>query len=99
MAVVNAANTYDRFGNKTYDGRFVIGQSKWSLAWETIEGKIDEFRIYEYALSQNEVMSLAALSSGEFQPDSPANLVVDGRINFKDYAVIANDWLDEQLYP
>jgi len=68
------------------------------------EGKLDEFKIYDYALSHAEVLYLAAGSGSElYQPLQPALSPVDpyedGKINFKDYAVLADVWLAERLWP
>ena len=65
------------------------------------DGLIDDFRIYNYALSQLEVAYIATNGTGIFdQPImSPADLDADKQINFKDFAVLAGSWLDEQLWP
>jgi hypothetical protein len=59
-------------------------------------GLIDDFRIYSRALSQAQVAGLA----GRTQPFSePFDLNVDGVVDFKDYAVLVDAWLDELLWP
>jgi hypothetical protein len=59
-------------------------------------GAIDDIRIYERALSQAEIASLA----GRTEPFSePFDLNVDGAVDFKDFAALAGEWLDEQLWP
>lgn len=55
-------------------------------------GKIDEFRLYDYALSQAEIAYVA--NDGQIPPESPANLYHDGTINFKDFAEFALQWRD-----
>jgi len=55
-------------------------------------GKIDEFRLYDYALSQAEIAYIA--NDGQIPPESPANLYHDGIINFKDFAEFALKWFD-----
>jgi len=64
------------------------------------QGKMDEVRIYDYALSQEEVIYLALGSSGNLtqpmQPVlSPIDPVSDGIINLKDFAELAQLWLEE----
>jgi len=68
------------------------------------EGKLDEFKIYDYALSHAEVLYLAKGGGSElYQPLqpvlSPVDPYVDGRISFKDFAVLAEVWLEKQLWP
>jgi len=56
-------------------------------------GKIDDFRVYSYALSPDEVLSM--FSGGQQSPaDSAANLYFDEIIDFKDYAEFAARWLN-----
>jgi len=68
------------------------------------EGKMDEFRTYDYSLSHAEVLYLALGSGSElYQPLQPALSPVDpyedGKIDFKDFTVLARWWLEEQLWP
>jgi hypothetical protein len=98
-----------------YPAQFVIGSWEapdWS---EPIDGAIDEVRYYDYALNAGEVAVLAGLQGSIYVPlDVPANLVprvpdpaVDPNyypdnpdiVNFLDYAILADDWLDETLWP
>jgi hypothetical protein len=78
-----------------------------SPAWP-FAGSIDDVRIYERALSQAEIANLAGLPAGEtmHQPlqgllsvDEDVDLHDDEKINFKDFAVLADTWLNEQLWP
>lgn len=59
--------------------------------------KADDIRIYDYTLSQEEVLSLAQLSWMYLPLDSVANLYDDEIIDHRDYAVIASEWL--RSYP
>ena len=78
-----------------------------SPAWP-FAGNLDDVRIYERALSQAEIANLAGLPAGEtlHQPlqgllsvAENVDLHDDEKINFKDFAVLADTWLDEQLWP
>jgi hypothetical protein len=52
---------------------------------------IDDVRIYNYALSEEEIMYLAGLQN---------DLYEDGHVNFMDFAVLGSDWLKEEgLWP
>jgi hypothetical protein len=76
---------------------FMIG-SGWYGGYD---GLIDDFRIYDYALSQPEVAYIATNGTGIFDQPlmSPADLSADGRINLKDFAILADNWLNERLWP
>jgi len=73
-----------------------------------LTGKIDDFRIYDYALSQGEICSLADMTLGStytqpmqllLKSDANTDIYEDGTINFKDHAVLANTWLEEKMWP
>jgi hypothetical protein len=65
------------------------------------DGLIDDFRIYDYVLSQAEIAYVATNGTGIFDLPllSPADLYTDDRINFHDFALLATDWLNNQLWP
>ena len=64
------------------------------------EGLIDDVRIYDYALSETEVVYLATEGTGYYKLDPrTANLYEDEQIDFKDFAVLSDKWLEEQLWP
>jgi len=62
-------------------------------------GKMDDFKIYDYALSQAEVVGAATGGGSLFVPAPASDIFEDGRVDFADYAVLADDWLTEQLWP
>lgn len=67
-------------------------------------GLIDDVRIYNYALSGNEVLSVAGLGDLYVPLTSPANIsdeepVNSKKINFRDFAVLADDWLEKLVWP
>ncbi len=63
------------------------------------DGLIDDFRIYDYALSEAEIAYAATNGTGIFDLPllSPADLNSDNRIDFKDFALLADNWLNEHL--
>ena len=65
------------------------------------DGLIDDFRIYDYALSQPEIAYAATNGTGIFDLPliSPADLNSDNQIDFKDFALLAEDWLENKLWP
>jgi len=75
--------------------RFYIGtRDQW---WGYWVGRIDDFRIYNYALSAEEVTWITTDGTGEIllPLDSPANLYKSSPeiIDFRDFARFAEDWL------
>jgi hypothetical protein len=66
-------------------------------------GQLDDLRVYNYALSHAEIISTMGLAELYFPLDSAANLY-DAEpqnskwVNFKDYAIMADEWLLELLY-
>ena len=70
-------------------------------------GDLDDVRIYSRALSQAEVADLAGKTAAFTQPlyllltpqDPAINMNNDRTINFKDFALLADTWLEEQLWP
>ncbi|MHC4659000.1 MAG: LamG domain-containing protein, partial [Planctomycetota bacterium] len=68
------------------------------------EGTIDEVRVYDYALSEAEVRWLATDGTGYVPLTSPYDLYDkeapgNRAINYRDFAVLLEDWLEEILYP
>ncbi len=63
---------------------------------EWMNGLIDEVRIYNRALSAAQIAWLAGYTS---LVSIPADLRQDNAINFKDFAVLADSWLEEILWP
>jgi len=74
---------------------------------DRFDGLIDDVRVYSRALSAAEVAYLADESPGDgelYVPVPPlaefydAEPVKSRKINFKDFAILANSWLEEQLW-
>jgi len=85
--------------NSTISGitSFQIG-SGW---YGSYDGLIDDFRIYDYALSQPEIAYIVTNGTGilDIPLITPADLFPDNHIDFKDFAILADSWLEKQLYP
>jgi len=74
-----------------------------------VNGLLDDFQIYDYALSQAEICSLAGMTLGStyHQPmylllddeSINTNIYDDYQIDFKDFAVLATSWLDYIEWP
>ncbi len=65
------------------------------------DGLIDEFQIYDYALSEAEVAYLASNGTGELPWDSGLSADLDGSwtVELGDFAILADEWLDDRLWP
>ena len=68
------------------------------------DGLMDDFRVYNYALSPGEVLSLAVAGGTATSPIiqpllTPANINGDNVVNFKDLVIMANKWRQDALYP
>ncbi len=92
--------------NTASTGVVRIGEAPWHD--RPFTGQIDELRIYSRAVPQAEIANLAGMSAGTTysQPltsflttTQDTDIVDDERIDFKDYAVLIDSWLDEQLWP
>jgi hypothetical protein len=84
-------------------GQSTIG-SKSNGDRDYYKGKLDDFRIYDYALSHAEILYLATgIGSELYQPLQPVLSPVDpdgdGKITFRDFAAVAEWWLRELLWP
>ena len=104
---------YETHIESTFDHRWTIGMDE--RDWEAprnFKGRIDDIRIYDYALSIDKILYVAGLPGTVYIPlVSPANLnpkVGDegvynanniDTIDFKDYAILINHWLEEIVWP
>jgi len=64
-------------------------------------GRMDDFKVFDYALSQAELVGAATNGGDMFVPlPRPAiDLYKDGKVDLRDYVVFANDWLEDGLWP
>jgi len=86
---------------KTPVGWFAVGARH--VWWGRYIGRIDDFQVYNYVLSPQEIAWLATDGAGSlYVPlETPINLynVAPNIVNFKDFAVFAGNWLEEKLWP
>jgi len=74
------------------------------MSYGFLEGLMDEVRIYSYALSQAEVVSVRGLGTLYIPLLSPAEIYDlepenQRKVNFKDFAVLADRFLEEDMFP
>ena len=80
-----------------------IGMSRKNYG-KLLAGRLDDFRIYDYALSQAEVVGVRNDGSKSCPFESPANIYdeeppTEKAVNFKDYSLFAENWFEEQFWP
>ena len=65
------------------------------------DGAIDDFRIYDYVLTQPEIAHVATNGTGIFDQRlmTPADLNGDNKIDFGDFALLAEHWLENRIWP
>jgi len=65
------------------------------------DGAIDDLLIYNYALTQPEIAYIATGGTGIFDQTllTPADLNSDKKIDFADFALLADHWLENQIWP
>ena len=82
-------------------GMFYVGTRH--LWWGWYVGKIDDFQVYNYILSPEEIAYLATDGTGGLfiLLETPTNMydVAPNIINFKDFVKFAENWLEEKLWP
>lgn len=66
--------------------------------------KVDEFYVYDTALTQSEIVYLLSGATSEvIQPISPvltnADILADGSVDMADLAIFAQNWLATQIWP
>ncbi|MHC4646847.1 MAG: LamG domain-containing protein, partial [Planctomycetota bacterium] len=84
------------------DGPLAIGDAVDVV--RNYRGKVDDVRVYGYALSETRVAYIATEGAGYVPLASEANLhdteaKYERAINFRDYALLMDSWLEEVLWP
>lgn len=99
-AAVSGTPTLDEI-----EGYATLGAWRWSGGTGGYyDGLIDDFRIYDYALSQEEVLYLAVEGGVATSPLTqglltPSDATGDDVVNFSDLARIGEFWLQEVVFP
>ena len=89
---------YEPHVTKDFNGVSYFGRS---LEWGLIKAAMDDVYIYNRALSPEEILGLAGLSGTHYLALEPwrADANNDDIVDFKDYVIMANNWLKEMLWP
>jgi hypothetical protein len=98
-------NGYDLSGTTQHNAYIgVITDNRDGTLIKYFIGLIDDVQIYNYALSDTDILSVAGLTEMYHPVNSPANISNDEpansrSVNFKDFAVLADEWLQQLLWP
>lgn len=68
-----------------------LGRSNWT-ADANVQGTYDEFRLYDYALSQNEVLGNFEVGPDAINVGVPGDANGDGKVNAADLNVLGGNW-------
>jgi len=94
----NAVNPL--FDNTIPFEHFRLFATRWD--YEKWYGKMDDFRVYNRALTPGEIGWLGTVGHNGVVPwYQPSNLKTTSpdRVNLNDFAILANDWLETSLWP
>ena len=75
----------------TSTGPLMIGREPLTALY-FFDGLIDDLRVYNSALSSSEIFALAGAGAA-------LDLNGDTKIDLKDYALMVDQWLEQQLWP
>jgi len=98
---LQAATNYAPHYAELFNGPARFGDQM-QFADRMFKGAMDDVRIYDYSLTPGEILYLSqGASSSQFVslPFWRADADGDNTIDLKDYAVMANNWLEKILWP
>jgi hypothetical protein len=67
-------------------------------------GLIDDVRVYDYALSESEILGAMGIDERYVPLTSPANISDEEpenskSVNLRDFAILADEWLNQLIWP
>ncbi|UCC22219.1 MAG: LamG domain-containing protein, partial [Planctomycetota bacterium] len=98
---LKAARNYVTHDVKPWSGLVRIGDQM-QYEERIFRGAIDDVRIYNYTLTPAEILYLALQGAGSAYVEFPAwraDADNDDKVNFKDFGIMADNWLQEALWP
>ena len=101
----NLPADYDLSGTSQHNAYIgVVTNNEIAAPEKFLVGSIDNVRIYDYALSLSEILDVMGQNELYVPLTSPANIsdeepVNSKKVNFKDFAVLADEWLQELIWP
>jgi hypothetical protein len=92
------------YDNRTGSHSLISGVTSFEIGngwYGGYDGLIDDFLIYDYALTQPEIAYIATNGTGIFDQAllTPADLNGDKKIDFIDFALFADHWLENLNWP
>jgi len=98
LEIVNVPRTL----NTGIANPFVIAAYGWTDF--TLNGRIDDLRVYNYALTHGQVLTAGGYGVTYLPITSPANIsdlepTNQKKVNFKDYSVLLDSWGDKEEWP
>ncbi|MEJ2702382.1 MAG: LamG domain-containing protein [Sedimentisphaerales bacterium] len=104
-ATANVPAGYDLSGTSQHNAYVgVITDNRDATLIKYFIGQIDDVRIYDYALTDSEVLGAMGVTERYNPLTSPANISDDEpanskSVNFKDFAILADEWLNKLVWP
>ena len=98
---LRAATNYTTHYPELFNGPTHIGDQM-QFPDRMFKGAIDDVHIYKRSLSPSEILYLALVGPGsQYLELEPWRADADGddKVDFKDFAIMADNWLDEVLWP
>jgi hypothetical protein len=98
---LQAATNYAPHYKELFNGPTHFGDQV-QYADRFFKGAMDDVRIYDYSLTPGEILYLSqGASSSQYVtlPPGRPDANGDNKIDLKDYSILANNWLDEVLWP
>ena len=101
----NLPADYDLSGTSQHNAYIgVVTDNSTGAPEKYLVGSVDDVRIYDYALSQEEILDVMGVDELYFPLTSPANIydeepVNSKQVNEKDRAILDEEWLQESVWP
>jgi hypothetical protein len=101
----NLPADYDLSGTSQHNAYIgVVTDNSTGAPEKYLVGSVDDVRIYNYALSQSEILDIMGVDELYFPLTSPANIydeepVNSKQVNDKDRAILDEEWLQESVWP
>jgi len=96
---------YDLSGTSQHNAYVgVVTNNEIAAPEKFLIGSVDDLRIYDYALTMPEILDIMGQNELYVPLTSPANIsdeepINSKTVNFKDFAILADEWLQELIWP
>jgi len=82
----------------TNANRVIPDVKSFKLGVDSLDGEfvgwMDEFKVFDYALTNGQILTLAGVGQIDIPLDSTGDVSGDQKVNFVDYCYVAKRWLD-----